>query len=306
MELSLKGLNILIIGGDRRELELYYHLRERGAQVYMYGFGSEAPFSKKYLVRDLALELQRAHVIITPLNGIEEDGLIYTPLFDGKVRVNDPVFREGIQNGTLFIAGYVNPKIKKFLQQKEVIVYETREMDEISILNAIPTAEGAIQVAMQNTEITIHNSHCLVLGYGRCGRVLAETLKGLGATVSVAARRSEVLAWILASRMNPLPLHELAGGVHKADIIFNTIPAVVVDREVLCNVKKETLIIDLATYPGGIDFVAAKRMGIKTIVLPGLPGKVAPKTAGKILCQVYPALIVSALKGGKSLEFTKD
>ncbi len=307
MEFSLKGLKIMIIGGDKRELELFFHLRKMDAQVCMYGFKEgETPFNDINLARDLGESLRRSNVVITPLNGIEEEGLIYTPFFDGKIHVHDAVFREGIQPGTLFIAGYLNPLIKKGLQEKNVIVCETREMDEVSILNAIPTAEGAIQVAMMNTDITIHNSQCFVLGYGRCGRVLAETLKGLGAIVTVVARRSEVLAWIQASSMRPLLLSELAKGIKRADMIFNTIPSVVVDGEILCHVKKDVLIIDLATYPGGIDFTAAERMGIKTIVLPGLPGKVAPKTAGKILCQVYPYLIISALKGGKYLEFKRD
>ena len=306
MELSLKGLKILIIGGDRRELELFLHLRKLGAQVCMYGFNEGKPFDDKYLARDLGEEIRRANVIITPLNGIEADGQIYTPFYDGKIHVLDAVFQEYIQPGTLFIAGYINPLIEKLLEQKDVIVCGTREMDEISILNAIPTAEGAIQVAMQNTDITIHNNHCFVLGFGRCGRVLAETLKGLGAIVTVVARRNEVLAWVQASSMKPLLLQNLAEGIKEADIIFNTIPSVVVDGEILLNVKHEALIIDLATYPGGIDFDAAERRGIKTIVLPGLPGKVAPKTAGKILCQVYPYLIISALKGGKNYEFARD
>ncbi len=306
MEFSLKGLKILIIGGDKRERELFFHLHKMGAQVCMYGFNEGEPFNDINLARDLDEALRRANVVITPLNGIEKEGLIYTPFIDKKINVLDVAFQECIQPGTLFIAGYLNPYIKKMLQQKNVIVCETREMDEISILNAIPTAEGAIQTAMQETDITIHNSQCFVLGFGRCGRVLAEMLKGLSAIVTVVARRSEVLTWVQASSMKPLLLSELAGGINKADIIFNTIPSVVVDGEILCNVKKEALIIDLATYPGGIDFDAAGRMGINTIVLPGLPGKVAPKTAGKILCQVYPYLIISALKGGKYLEFKRD
>lgn len=303
MELSLNGLNILIIGGDRREVALCNHLHKMGAAVGMYGFGDSININKKHRIQDLALaaELNRAHVIITPLQGIEDEGLIYTPSYGGQLNISD--IQKEIQEGTLILAGYISPLIKESLKLKNIILREIREMDEISILNAIPTAEGAIQVAMQNTEITIHGSQCFVLGYGRCGRVLAKTLKGIGAAVTVAARRKEVLTWVLASGMNPLLLDELAEGIHKADIIFNTIPAVVVDAEVLCNLKKEALIIDLATHPGGIDFTSAKRMDIKAFLLPGLPGKVAPKTAGKILCQVYPSLILSALKGGESLEF---
>lgn len=302
MNFSLKGLNILIIGGDKREIELYYHLHKMGAHVYMYGFSGDLPYVENFLAADLAQELSRAHVIITPLNGIEADGIIYTPFFEGCLKVTDAVFQENIRKGTLFISGYVHPMIKKIFQSKNVFVCETREMDEISILNAVPTAEGAVQMAMQHTEITIHNSECFVLGFGRCGKVLAETLKGLGANVTVAARRYEVLAWVQASRMEPLLLKDLEREIKLADIIFNTVPAVVVDGEMLCQVRKDTLIIDLATYPGGVDHEAAERIGIKSMVLPGLPGKVAPITAGKILCQVYPSLIVGLLKGGKSVE----
>lgn len=302
MEPSLKGINILIIGGDKRELELFFHLQKTGAKVCMYGFNEREPFSAGSLAVDLAEELSRAHVIITPLNGIEADGAIYTPYFDGQVNVRDLIVLRKLKAGTLFLAGYIHRDVKQLLKQNNIVVLETSGLDEISILNAVPTGEGAIQVAMQETAITIHNSQCFVLGYGRCGRILAEMLKGLNANVTVVARRKEMLAWVKASGMNSLLLDHLGEQIFKAEIIFNTIPSIIIDGKMLCHVKKDVLIIDLASYPGGIDFDAARRIGIHTLVLPGLPGKVAPKTAGRILCQVYPSLIVSALKGGENFE----
>lgn len=299
MNVILLGLNILIIGGDSREVELYFHLRKNGANVYLYGFEKYPNLKGVTLTDNLLESIKLSQVIITPLTGIEANGEVYAPFAQRKVYLNDMKIINSIQPQTLFIAGYICPTLKEVLMQKNILVCETRDMDEISIPNAIPTAEGAIQAAMANTDYTIHNSSCYVLGFGRCGTILAHTLKALGAEVTVAVRRREVLAWIEAYQMNPLPLYRLAEEIHKADIIFNTIPAIVLNAEVLYRTDRSSLIIDIATHPGGVDFPVAERLNIKAISLPGLPGKVAPKTAAQILCKVYPDLIVSYLKRGE-------
>ncbi|MGI6307872.1 MAG: dipicolinate synthase subunit DpsA [Dethiobacteria bacterium] len=299
MDIILLGLNILIIGGDSREVELYAHLKKIGANVYLYGF-EKYPSAKEIALTDNLIEsIRLSDVIITPLAGIEANSEVYAPYAREKVFLNKPEIMHALQPKTLFIAGYVWPSLKEIFLQKNISVLETRGMDEISIPNAIPTAEGAIQVAMANTEITIHNSQSFVLGFGRCGNILAKTLQALGAEVTVAVRRKEVLAWIEAYKMKPLLLDDLPEEVYKADIIFNTIPTVVLDAEVLYRANKSVLVIDIATYPGGVDFPVAERLNIKAIPLPGLPGKVAPKTAAQILCKAYPDLMISSLKRGE-------
>ena len=122
MELSLKGLNILIIGGDRREVELCNHLHKMGAAVGMYGFSDSIIVSEKHLVQELALsaELNRAHVIITPLQGIEDEGLVYTPFFEGQVKISD--IQKDLQEGTLLLAGYISPLIKESLRYKKIVI----------------------------------------------------------------------------------------------------------------------------------------------------------------------------------------
>jgi dipicolinate synthase subunit A len=52
-----------------------------------------------------------------------------------------------------------------------------------------------------------------------------------------------------------------------------------------------TLIIDLASKPGGTDFRYAEKRGIKALLAPGLPGIVAPKTAGQIVANVMAQLL---------------
>jgi dipicolinate synthase subunit A len=299
----LKDLNILIIGGDRREVDLYLHLKKMGANASLFGFNNFKNLEVVLSDGGLLEQLKIADVIITPLSGIEANGEIYAPFAGDRITINRKEILTAINPEAIFIAGYIHQTLKKIFKENGIRFYETRGMDEISTLNAIPTVEGAIQYAMAHTDKTIHNSQSFVLGFGRCGKILADTLKALGAEVTVVARRWEVLAWVEALKMIPLHLDDLKKEIGKAEVIYNTIPFPILDADVLCNVNKSALIIDIASFPWGVDYAAAERLNIRTILLPGLPGKVAPKTASKILCRVYPPLILSLLKGGGKIGF---
>lgn len=136
---------------------------------------------------------------------------------------------------------------------------------------------------MQETPYTIHSSNCLVIGYGRVGKVMAKTLSGLSAHTYVAARKYSDIAWIKANGYNPVPIKELGDSIGKFDIIFNTVPSLVLDFRLLPKINKDCLIIDLASKPGGVDFEVARDLGKKVIWALSLPGKVAPDTAGDII-----------------------
>ncbi len=149
--------------------------------------------------------------------------------------------------------------------------------------NAIPTAEGAIQIAMEEMPITLHNSNALVLGYGRIGKTLAKMLQGIGANVYVEARKYADVAWIRSYGYKAVSLSELTQTVKDMNVIFNTIPFVVLDNDILKMLNPECLIIDLASKPGGVDFDKAKEIGLKAIWALSLPGKVAPVTAAEFI-----------------------
>lgn len=136
---------------------------------------------------------------------------------------------------------------------------------------------------MANSEITLHGSKALVLGFGRCGKALAHMLKGIGADTSVEARNLADLAYIGSYGYTPIPLVELTSYIGQYDFIFNTIPSLILDQKKLKNVKTDCLLIELASKPGGIDYESAKELGIKVIDGQSLPGKVAPETAAKII-----------------------
>ena len=151
------------------------------------------------------------------------------------------------------------------------------------IANAVPTAEGAIELAISETPITIHNSKCLVMGYGKVGKALSHSLSALGAHTFVQARKYADLALIENHGCHPLTMNEAKTHIGDFDIIFNTIPALVLDVDTLRAVSRDTLIIDLASKPGGVDFSAAKELGLNVVWALSIPGKVAPVTAGLII-----------------------
>jgi dipicolinate synthase subunit A len=183
----------------------------------------------------------------------------------------------------LFTAGRISEKILHLAQVYNVFTVDIFAREEMAVLNAIPTAEGALQIAMEEMPITLHSSNVLVLGFGRIGKTLAKLLSALGANVFVEARKYSDIAWIRSNRYNPVLLNELENFIQDMDVIYNTIPSLVIDEKHLLKVRKESLIIDLASKPGGVDFKRAGELGVRTIWALSLPGKVAPITAAKYI-----------------------
>lgn len=264
-----------VIGGDERQTFLYNMLGQMRAEVISCGTGSGDKES------DLKSAIHDSNIIILPL-----------PTTSDGITVNAPFSKEPIYLADIFetarpeqyiFCGNLNHKQKEIARDRGLKIIDYFEREEFSIMNAIPTVEGAIAIAMQNTKYTLFGSRCLVSGFGRIGKILARQLKHLGAEVHVTARKFSDLAWIKAEGFIPEHSNTLAQIVAGYNIIFNTVPALIFDEEVLSKIDSDTLIIDLASAPGGVDFSAAKNFSIETIQALSLPGKVAPKTAAKII-----------------------
>lgn len=118
--------------------------------------------------------------------------------------------------------------------------------------NAPPTAEGAVQIALEELAVTLHGARALVLGYGRVGKLTAHRLAALGARVTVAARSYEALAWAEAYGHAAQQLTDLAGYLCGYDLVVNTIPRRVLTKDLLEELKESCLVIDLASKPGGV------------------------------------------------------
>ena len=162
-------------------------------------------------------------------------------------------------------------------------IIDIMKREELAVLNTIATAEGTIQVAIENTNRILHGSEVLILGFGRIGKVLARKLAGLSVKVTCAARKDEDLAWIEAYGHKSLNINNLGENLRLFDIIINTVPHIILTEQKLEYVKKETLLIDLASNPGGIDKKAIKDRNLKFVWALSLPGKVAPTTSAEFI-----------------------
>lgn len=149
----------------------------------------------------------------------------------------------------------------------------------VAIENAVATAEGAISQAICSSEINLHQSQVLVIGFGKCGEILADKLSGLKCQVYISTRNAEAQA-----RAKSYGYYLLSDTTYaNFDIIFNTAPALVIDTKVIDQLKPEAVIIDIASKPGGTDFNYCIQKGITAKHCPGIPGKYSPKTSAKII-----------------------
>lgn len=285
----LTGLTIVFLGGDARQIEVINKCIELDASVRLVGFDKlENPPSG---VRHEALSsvlLQEADIIVMPVIGCDDNGIIAAPFGSGDLVMKQELFM-AIREGALVYTGMAKSLLRRMSSEYGFRLIELLDRDDVAIYNSIPTAEGALMMAIQNTDITIHGSTCVVLGIGRTGFTLAKTLQGLGAKIRVGVRREADAARAAVMGWEPFMTRDLTACTSDIDLIFNTIPTMIITAQIISRLPRRTVIIDLASAPGGTDFRFAEKRGIKALLAPGLPGIVAPKTAGIIiantLCQ---------------------
>lgn len=271
---------VSVIGGDLRQTTVAKLMQEDGYITKIYGF--EKALDKCGLDSLLSLdESINSDIIILPVP-ISYDGVtLNAPFSEEEIQISDVL--NNIGENTFVLAGKIPDSIKKEINDKGGKFADYLEREEMTIKNAIATSEGAIQIAMEEMPITLWGSKCLIIGYGRIGKALSKMLAGIGAKLSISARKCSDIAWIEERGYNAIHTNYLDDYIGYYDIIFNTVPSLILDKEKLLKIKKDALIIDLASKPGGVDFLYAKDIGRHVIWALSLPGKVAPVTSGKII-----------------------
>jgi dipicolinate synthase subunit A len=290
----LNGVRLAVIGGDDRELYLIPELLEQGAYIVGVGFEKASPIPGMALASSALEVAGQVDALLFPMFGTDERGGVKAKYSDSPIVLNKEVLQAIPSHVPLFI-GWARPALKSAAEMMGIRIIETANLNEICILNSIPSAEGAIQMAMEATTITIHGSKSFVLGLGRLGWTIARMLRGMGANVTGVARKPADLARAEEMGIRAVHFSDLEDEIGRAEIIFNTVPYRILDRMMLECLNRDAVIIDLASIPGGTDFEYAEMLGIKALLAPGLPGIVAPKTAGKMLAKVYPQLILRQL-----------
>ncbi len=275
-------LKLLIAGGDKR----FISSAEKFSQYY-----------ETYAVGFTREQIPDEHVILCDVENVPACDAVVLPVpvsVDG-VNVNAPFSEKNIplsliiphmKHDAIVYGGKFNGTESLF-QNAGFVTCDYVKNEEFSVRNAVPSAEGALQILLEELPVTVAGSRILVLGFGRIGSYLAKILHALGADVTVVARKPEALAKAQQIGCHAVYFDELPEIVRDADAICNTVPVVVLNGGILEKVRKNCLIVDLASRPtGGTDFSKARELQLKTIWALGLPAKVAPVTAGEIIAQI--------------------
>lgn len=269
---------VSIIGGDLRQLTVARLLQDEGFLVKLYGWNEEMS-SNFEAARSLDLAV-KSDILLFPMP-ICIGNTINAPFSDIDLEASDIL--NNISKKSIVLGGKIPKNVIESLNRRDILYADYLKREELAIKNALITAEGALEIAMRETPITIHNSKCVVTGYGRIAKILARSLRSLGAKTVVAARRVEVRAEVENDGLTAVDICSLKDECESADIVFNTVPALLFDREILSSMNKKAILIDLASKPGGVDFENAKKTNVNVIWALSLPGKVAPVTSGKII-----------------------
>lgn len=280
----MKICNILVIGGDERYITVIEDLSKQGHHTHVIGFDNVVFSNQVKHHSDLSdIPVEKLHAIILPISGVTSTGHVTLHFQSHSIYLSQTFIAKTPHTCKLF-TGVMTPYLEKISSQMDRKVYPIFNEHDVAIYNSIPTAEGALQIALTNTKKTIHGSLVLVLGFGRVGMTTARLFNQVGAYVTVAARQKSHFARIEEMRLTPMNIHNLTS-VNTFDLFINTVPHQILTKHVINNMKENSLIIDLASAPGGCDFEAAKKLNIQALLALGLPGKVAPITAGHIIAK---------------------
>ena len=294
MKNTEKKYKFAILGGDRRQEIVAEELLRRGCSVRTWGIGE---VSGAEVCSSVERAIDRSCVILLPLPATrnktdlaQKDGDNGSP-----VKLADIVKLAAFHRCGLIMGGMIPDEIKSLGEERGVEVIDFYLSEDLQLKNALPSAEGSLMLAMEHTDITVSGMNALVCGYGRIGRILCALLSSLGASVTVGARREEVLreAGLLGYETVRLDgdALALADVADRSDVIFNTVPDCIFGEAVLSRMEKKPLYIESASLPGGIDTAKARERGIKLLFAPSLPGKYAPVSAGRYIFETVSDIL---------------
>ncbi len=277
-----KKFDIAIIGGDKRTACMAPIFLEKGYRVIACGVSKTPENANIHQTQELQEAVENTAVLVFGIP-FEKEGHIFFQ--EPMPPVSLAELQRLLRRHQEIFGGVIPESFRQHCEEREIGCFDFMKDEALTIFNAIATAEGAVLEALLHKDTSLHHSECLVLGYGRCGRVLAQKLKGLDARVTVCSRSLKELASAEAMGLSTLLLPRLKQEISSFEYVFNTIPALVLTRDCLKNFPAKGLIIDIASNRGGVDYEAAESLGIPARHCPGLPGKYAGASSARRLAQ---------------------
>lgn len=297
-----------VLGGDKRQYYIARQLLEEGMELMLYAVENTAALADEYgdrvlLGKSLTEFMDDSDLIIGPVPFSRDGSCIYAvnnnEQMDQSICAGSlDTFCSLIRERHIITGGNISEQIQWAAGECGASCYDLMKVDRVAAENAVATAEGTIAEAICSSDGNLSQSHCLIFGYGRCAKALAERLNGMKAYVTIAARNATQLQEARNKGYETVELPALkenrtahANIVKEAEYIFNTIPAPVIIREILELVDRRALIIDIASKPGGTDFAECKNLGIKAKLSLGIPGRYAPRASAEILLRAMRHLL---------------
>lgn len=283
-----------ILGGDLRQVYMANLLIEDGFSVIAYGVQPELLHKACEGADSLEHLVKSAKVIAAPIPFTKNKTHIFSNVLKDDLTV-EKLCRK-MKKEHCFFAGNIPAELTAECKEKGNFYYDFMKNEELAMYNAIATAEGTILEAIRHHPVNLHKSQGLILGYGTCAKVLAEKLKGLSVDVIICARSATARMEAKAFGYKTTDFTELPDVLSGVEFIFNTVPAMVMPREVLRYVKQSSIIIDIASMPGGVDKEAVKEFGLHEEHCLALPGIYAPKSSAEYLKEVMLSVCSSYIK----------
>ncbi|MDE6034407.1 MAG: dipicolinate synthase subunit A [Ruminococcus sp.] len=274
---------ILVTGGDMRQI---YCAEKLSAvyDTYVMGFPAGSIPEKTNLKQAVTDSNGFYDFVVLPVPPLDENGSISAPFSD--TEINPDTIRKLLKpDGVVFVGKY-DKKLSDIFPDNKIIDY--MKCEDLSLKNAIPTAEGAVEIALNELPVTLNGLEVLIVGMGRIGTSLAEILKGFGSNITVAVHNEKGSAKARMAGIRPVFTDKMDTDYK---LVFNTVPEMIFNTDLLKRFSDDTLFIDLASKPGGIDFKSATILGKKVIWALGIPGKTAPVTSGEFIAETIAGII---------------
>ena len=216
------------------------------------------------------------YVLPTPVNKLEKNTEVAKKLKE------DLKFE---RNPAIVFGGVLQEPWEDFLQKNGIAYWDFMKLPHVIAGNAHITAEATVAKVIMHGKFSILGQKVLITGYGYCAKALAQVFGRLGARVLVVARRQEAIEQARSDGFEAVDFEEAKTRLWAMDTVVNTVPALVVTREWIEKLKKDALIIDIASSPGGTDFEAAKDCNITARLELGLPGRYTTMSSARLLKQ---------------------
>ncbi len=264
-------------------------------KIYIVG-QDERSVKLRELYEKEKVKLEEADVVVCPIPFSKD----MVNINNSDMTIEDMILKLKNSNKTL-VSGAIKDSVINKLKENNINVIDLLDYEQYSIKNAVATSEGAIKKAIEMTDFTLNKSNVLILGYGRIGKALARNLEGFGANIFCEARKKKDIALIESMGYNGVDLKDLDLVLPKMDIVFNTIPTMILDKNKVALLNRKACVIDLASAPGGVDFEELYKNKINTAWYLAVPSKDSPYSAALYIKETIDELLGEEDKWEKRL-----